>query len=56
MKLNVIIAILAITLLETIALVNCINGITLAASLAIIGGLGGYQVGKFRRGNSQDKG
>ena len=35
-------AILVIGVLEGIALVNGINGVAFATSLAIIGGLGGY--------------
>jgi len=39
-----IIAILAITALEIVAIANDVNGALLAGSIAIIAGLGGYAV------------
>jgi hypothetical protein len=39
-----ILAMILITMLEIIALVNGINGALLAGGIAIIAGLGGYQV------------
>jgi len=42
-----IIAILAITTLECVALSNGINGATFASTLAIIGGLGGFTIGRL---------
>jgi hypothetical protein len=41
-KWNVLAAILAIVIIEGIALYHGINGVALSASMAIIGGLGGY--------------
>jgi len=42
------IAIIGVVSLETVALNNGIDGAILAGALAIIGGLGGYQVKKIR--------
>ena len=47
--LTTIIAILAIVALEVVAITQGINGALLAGSIAIIAGLGGYQVGKKRK-------
>ena len=41
-----IIAILAITIIETLAIFRGIDGALLAAAIAAIAGLGGYQIGK----------
>jgi len=41
-----IVAIIAILILLTIALVNHINGAALSTGVAVIAGLGGYQVGR----------
>ena len=43
---SVIAAIIGIVALEIVALCNGINGVVLGAALAILGGLGGYQVSK----------
>jgi len=48
-----IIAILCITILEIVAITQGINGALLAGSIAIIAGLGGYQV---HRQKSKKKG
>lgn len=44
-----IIAILAITALEIVAIAQGINGALLAGSIAIIAGLGGYAVKRKRK-------
>lgn len=44
-----ILAILCITALEVLALANGINGALLAGSIAVIAGLGGYEIGKKRK-------
>lgn len=46
MNITAIIAMLLIAMLEVVALVNEVNGILLAGSIAIIAGLGGYTAGK----------
>lgn len=43
-------AIIAITLLDTVALLRGINGAILMAALALIGGLAGYEVRRHHRG------
>lgn len=54
MKYTPIIAIVAIFILEVIALCNHIDGIALGTGLAAIGGIGGYnikgQIERWRRG------
>lgn len=47
-----IVAIIAITILEGIALIMGINGAGLAVAVAIIAGLGGYKIA--RRENEKD--
>jgi hypothetical protein len=44
MSLGTTLAIICVTALEVIALCNGINGALLAGSIAIIAGLGGYEV------------
>jgi len=41
-----IVAIVAILILLTIALINHIDGAALAGGIAVIAGLGGYEVGR----------
>ena len=43
------IAIIAIVILEALALIKGINGAGLASSLAVIGALGGYKVGQSKK-------
>jgi hypothetical protein len=45
-RLKGVIAIGAITLLESIAMLKGYNGVTLSASIAAIAGLGGWAVGR----------
>lgn len=47
MKWTPVIAIIAILILETVALFNGVNGAMLGLAFACIGGLGGYQVKAF---------
>lgn len=49
-----LIAIIAILILEGVALIKGINGAGLAASLAFIAGLGGYQIGKRRNSKTEN--
>jgi len=49
MNIASIIAILAITALEIVAITQGINGTLLAGSIAIIAGLGGYAVKRKRK-------
>jgi len=48
MNKTTLIAIIAIAVLEGIALWKGINGATLSTSFAILGGLGGYEVSQAR--------
>ena len=54
-KLTPIIAIVAIVLLEVVALLQGINGVMLAGSIAIIAGLGGYTAKTVKDKVKQDK-
>lgn len=49
MPLKSLTAIISITALLTIALLNHINGALLASGLALIAGLGGYEIGRRRK-------
>ena len=49
MLMKTILAIICITALEIVALIKDIDGVLLAASIAAIAGLGGYQIGYRRR-------
>lgn len=42
-------AIIAILVLETLAIFNGVNGATLAGTIAIVAGIGGYTVGNVRK-------
>lgn len=56
MKYTPLAAIVGICVLETIALLNNVNGATLGLAFAAIGGLGGYEVKAFmmkRKGGKQ---
>jgi len=48
MNISAIIAILAITILEIVAITQGINGALLAGAIGIIAGLGGYTASKRR--------
>lgn len=45
-KWTVIIAIIAVTTLATVALLKGMNGAVLLSAFSIIGGLGGYEIGR----------
>lgn len=47
--LTTIIAIICITILQAVALVQGVNGTILSATIAALAGLGGYAIGKYRR-------
>jgi len=48
MNITAIIAMLLIAMLAVVAIVNHIDGVILASAFTIIGGLGGYAIGKKR--------
>lgn len=52
---NTVIAILAICVLEIIALKQGVNGIMLAGAVAAIAGLGGFATGKLSSKNDTTK-
>lgn len=47
MKWTPVVAIIGICVLETVALLNNVNGATLGLAFAAVGGLGGYEVKAF---------
>lgn len=55
MNIITIIAILAITALEVIAITQGLNGTLLAGSIAVIAGLGGYTAGRIGVKHDKDK-
>ena len=46
------VAILGITILDSIALMNGIDGTVLSLSIAGIAGIGGYEIGNLRKKNA----
>ena len=49
MNITTITAIICITTLAVVAIANNINGVALSAAFIIIGGLGGYEIGRKRK-------
>lgn len=49
-KWNVTIAIISVTIIATVALLKGIDGAVLIAAFTIVGGLGGYEIGKKKSG------
>lgn len=47
MKWTPIVAIAGIVAIEVVALCNGVNGIALSSSLALVAGIGGYQIKSF---------
>ncbi|MBA7707171.1 hypothetical protein ES703_116040 [subsurface metagenome] len=49
-KLNITVAIVAVLILATVAVLKGIDGAVLISAFTILGGLGGYEIGKKKSG------